>query len=463
MATNLNNWMQTKTGIVDMAPESQSIATRFMWIQLSRIGTGALTATFWVLFLLDEVSFQELGLLISIMMLVRMVFDYPTGALGDWIGHKNVFITAYILYCVAILILLVASTFEEFVLYGIISGIAGSQESGSLESWLDNSYRQTTVKTNFDEDRKIYGAFMGKMQIFYTVINASMFVMSGFIAAAFLRRSLFLIEFFMLVGVLVLSIFLMTNTKSESQQKSLSSYGAQLIGGLRFASSSRGLIFFFLGSCIIWAVINCWGSLMLFPYYESYAGSDEYVGILRSAIFMGAVGWQILAIRISKKIKTPHKGIFWCALASPGFFALAFLYYSWFPPGGDGLVLTKYLGLIIAFQLYGFWPALEGILRGRLMVDLIPDKYRNSVYSLIPTITVLLNIPLIILAGYILSTYGFAAGFYYVISGTLIGVFVLGLGLYWLQKPKIPIISALEREDQPSAAVQGTSSAGSPP
>jgi MFS family permease len=455
--------MQKKTGIVAMASESQLIATRFMWIQLSRIGTGALTATFWTLFMLDELSFQELGLLLSIMMLVRMVFDYPTGALGDWIGHKNVFVTAYVLYCIGILVLLAASTFEEFVLYGIIIGIGGSQESGSLESWLDNSYRQTTGKTNFDEDRKVYGAFMGKMQVFYTVINASMFVISGFIAAAFLRRSLFVIEFFLLVGVLVLSVVLMTNTKSDSQEKSLSGYGAQLIGGLRFASSSRGLIFFFLGSCIIWAVINCWGSLMLFPYYESYAGSDEYVGILRSAIFVGAVGWQILAVRASKRIKTPHKGIFWCALGSPGFFALAFLYYSWFPPEGDGLVLIKYIGLIIAFQLYGFWPALEGILRGRLMVDLIPDKYRNSVYSLIPTITVLLNIPLMIAAGYILSTYGFTAGFYFVICGTVIGVGVLGVGLYWLQKPKEPIISVLEREEEASVAVQRAASASSAP
>ncbi|MFQ5977828.1 MAG: MFS transporter [Candidatus Heimdallarchaeota archaeon] len=463
MAINLNNWMRKRTGILDMAPESQSIATRFMWIQLSRIGTGSLTATFWVLFLLDELSFQEVGLLISIMMLVRMAFDYPTGALGDWIGHKYVFLTAYILYCLALLILLFASSFEEFVLYGVIAGIAGSQESGSLESWLDNNYRQTTVKTKFDEDRKIYGAFMGKMQIFYAIINASMFVVSGFIAAAFLRRSLFFVQFWLLLGVLVLSSFLMTNLKGDAQQKSLSSYGDQLIGGLRFASSSWGLIFFFLGSCIIWAVINCWGSLMLFPYYESYAGSDEYVGILRSAIYLGAVGWQILAVKISKKIKTPHKGIFWCALASPGFFALAFLYYTWFPPGGDGLVLTKYLGLIIAFQLYGFWPALEGILRGRLMVDLIPDNYRNSVYSLIPTITVLLNIPLMILAGYILSTNGFTAGFYFVISGTLFGVLILGLGLYWLQKPQKSVMAPLESEDQPSSAIQGASSAGSAP
>ncbi|MFX1508041.1 MAG: hypothetical protein ACFFDC_18305, partial [Promethearchaeota archaeon] len=50
------------------------------------------------------------------------------------------------------------------------------------------------------------------------------------------------------------------------------------------------------------------------------------------------------------------------------------------------------------------------ILRMRLLVDFVPSDYRNSIYSLIPTITALFGIPLLPIAGQIIDSFGLIAG-----------------------------------------------------
>ncbi|MHA1449637.1 MAG: hypothetical protein ACTSP4_09485, partial [Candidatus Hodarchaeales archaeon] len=56
----------------------------------------ALSNTFFVLFVLDNVGYDMLGILISISFIVQAVLDYPTGVIGDWIGQKWLLFSAYI-------------------------------------------------------------------------------------------------------------------------------------------------------------------------------------------------------------------------------------------------------------------------------------------------------------------------------------------------------------------------------
>ncbi|MFW9917550.1 MAG: hypothetical protein ACFFGZ_18265, partial [Candidatus Thorarchaeota archaeon] len=53
-----------------------------------------LSETFYVLFVLDSVGWARLGVLLAVSFLLQSVLDYPSGALGDWVGQKWVLFLA---------------------------------------------------------------------------------------------------------------------------------------------------------------------------------------------------------------------------------------------------------------------------------------------------------------------------------------------------------------------------------
>ena len=62
------------------------------------------------------------------------------------------------------------------------------------------------------------------------------------------------------------------------------------------------------------------------------------------------------------------------------------------------------------------------------MVQIIPDEFRNSLYSLIPTLVALLGLPLIILGGIVVTNQGFIAAVLLVLCFTSIGISLIGFG-----------------------------------
>jgi MFS family permease len=391
-----------------------------------------LPATFFVLFLLEKISFQELGLYIAFVSAIHALLDYPTGALGDWIGHKWVFVSAYMFYSIGVILLLLADSFTEFLVYGLMAGIANSQESGALEAWRDNNYRRTSG--DFDADRKIYGAFMGKTGIIVNIIFATIILLSGFIAASFSRRFLFILQFLLFCFCIILSLALLTGKENtDHSERTFRNYLAALGGGLKFTLSNRGVMVLVLGLMIISAMLGIWMNLMVFPFYESYSGTDEYVALLRATLFSVSILWQLVSVKVSRMMDEPYWGLFISFFSFPLFFFVLFLYYENVPPE-HRFLLGPYLGLMAIYQLFAVWGGLRGILLGRLMVDLIPDENRNAFYSLQATLSILLSIPVIIAGGYIIESFGFSAGFVTMIFGTLIGSIIIGLGLYWIQQ-----------------------------
>lgn len=427
--------IQQLFGISEMAPASHSTATRFLILQLTRVASIQIVSTFLVLFLLDEITFEEMGIIFAIQLLVVGFLDYPTGALGDTIGHRQVLFIAYICYAFSILVLLFANDFDEFLLWGVLAGIGFSQESGALESWFDNNYHATVGDA--DPDRRVYGAFQGKTGAVLGFLSGSSFILGGIIATLSSRRMLFLFQLGMVCVVLLLILLLMTNVSSIAPpQRSFRAYWSQLAGGIRFAVSSRGIFFYLIGLSLIGAGAGAiWMNFLLFPYYDGYSGgSDDLTGLLRASIFLTGIGWTVIAMKASKKVQDPRYWIVLTSfLAAPVFFFLTFLYYEAFPPSNN-LVLATYIGTFIVFQFLGFWMNLDQILRSRLHLEYVPDKYRNAVYSLIPTLIVLVGAPLIIIAGSIITNDGFSSGILFVVGLCLLGAILSSYGLIMLPK-----------------------------
>ncbi|MFX0114433.1 MAG: MFS transporter [Candidatus Hodarchaeota archaeon] len=431
----MSSWFKRRLEIAEMNPNSQSLAMKYFWLFSTQVAQVQIVSTFLVLFILDILTYAELGLLLAIQFAVIALLDYPTGALGDAIGHKAVLMLAYSTYAIAIVFLLEATSFAGFLPWAVLSAIGASQESGALQSWFDNNYR--TAIGHLDADRKIYGAFLGKIQANWRLISGTMFIAGGLIAGAFSRELLFRIQFCLVLIALGFIIMLMSNEEGvEAPQRTLQAYLDRLIGGISFASSSRGTLLFFLGLTIYGTTGALWGSLMLFPFYASYSGTDEYTGLLRAILFFTGVILLLLMAKITKKIEKPHRVLFLSNfMVGFVFFCLVFGFYEVIPPPNE-FVLNSYLAVIILFQWVGIWLPLQTILQGRLMLELVPDKYRNAVYSLLPSLILLISVPLITVGGFVISNHGFSAGILFIVGLDLVAAMFLGLGLYWLAKPR---------------------------
>ncbi|MDF1537857.1 MAG: hypothetical protein P1Q69_03035 [Candidatus Thorarchaeota archaeon] len=103
--------------------------------------------------------------------------------------------------------------------------------------------------------------------------------------------------------------------------------------------------------------------------------------------------------------------------------------------------------MTITFTSCGIFGGFAEILTQRELLDVIPNKIRNSMYSLSPTIGILLAIPQIALFGWLIPTAGFPVTMTLCAIISLVGVLMIAKGL---SHPK-PLAKDLE---QPSSTIE---------
>lgn len=256
------------------------------------------------------------------------------------------------------------------------------------------------------------------------------FVVGRIIAQHFSRKLLFGVSLFLILLVFILVSVTVKDQYMSKSEFTTRKYFQQFQSGFNFLLSQKGIFLFFIGTTIIWAANNSiWVNFLLFPIYGSYSGGqDDFTAMLRALIFAAGVFWQLFIVKFISKIYRIKLWIFiTTTLSNTVFFFIVYLYYTQFPP--TGLNFSLVLGLFIVFQLLGIWEPLEFILRNRLNLDLVPDEIRNSIYSLLPTITTIIGIPGALIGGYILNLYPFSSAILVTTLFSGIGVIITGLGL----------------------------------
>ena len=149
--------------------------------------------------------------------------------------------------------------------------------------------------------------------------------------------------------------------------------------------------------------------MLLFPLFFAYKGSDIAISIMRTIIWIIIIPLHLYMATLSKKISNKRLSI---AMA----FHALLLFSGWLViitliPIENNFNLLGMLGVMsVAISINGTLLAILMILRSRILLDIVPDKFRNSVYSLIPSLVALFGIPIIPIVGVIVELYGLASG-----------------------------------------------------
>lgn len=421
-----------------------------------------LSTTFYTIFVAEALGggdfMQGLGLLGSLLvvqLVIQTICDYPSGAIGDWIGQRYVITLGNICYGIVFIMVSFVNSSTSFAYLLLMYGIWGfgvSQVSGAWGAWFDNNYRYAMPQ---DEDRKKYGVFWGKLGMVSMIVSTVALIPGSLLAAIWGRPWVFQLQGF---GAFIFAAMVMHYVKDfpevealREERPSLSEYVNILKEGVSFLWSNAFVKYVIIGSMLAASTISVWGQLILFPLYFSYLLTDVAVASYRTLLFLPGVAANERSGVWSQKFK-PKKWIPRFRLIQ----ACGFVFYliiaimmAIFPPAANGGALIRVflpftsieliripeaniipiMILPILFAISLFFGGFADVLTQRVLIDVIPDKIRNSVYSLSPTILVLFLIPQVGILGWLVPIIGFPGILTICALVSLVGVIIIRHGL----------------------------------
>ncbi len=434
------------------------------------------STTFWVIFIAETLGGGDyldgitmVSFLVVVQLVVQTIFDYPTGALGDHIGQRWVIASALFCYAIAFWLTSTLTYTTEFFVYLIIYGLMGfgaSQESGAFHAWFDNNYR---VAMPQDTDRKAYGVFWGKVGFVWQISSTLVLIPGSIIATLFFRTLVFQIQAIasLLLAITVLLVIKdLPGARESSEGKSFKEYTGLMKDGVKFLFSSRFVSLIMFGEMFLWAIGTVWWQIVLFPLYFAYLFNDVAVSSFRTMVFFPEAFGQersgVIARRFDPVKWTPRFRI----LQFLGFvfnILIAILIFT-LPPPSEAInivglyifdipiiempaqsVLPMFL-MFILFIVADLFGGIANILNQRVWLDVVPNRIRNSIYSLQPTIAMMMAIPFILLFGWVLPLAGFSVTFGLMAVVTLIGTILIVLG-FRHPVPKAELIVPADEAD----------------
>jgi MFS family permease len=479
-------------GLKDATPEGLRLAKIIAILLPAFAMSFQISTTFYMIFIAEKLGGGDylagialVGVLVVVQMAVQTALDYPTAALGDWIGHRWIIASAMICYGIAfgLTSMVTAETpFTFFLTIYTLFGLGASQESGAFQAWFDNNYRIAMAK---DEDRKQYGVFSGKLGMLWQIASVSVLIPGSFFALVYGREWVFwvqaILSFALAVVVLVVVKDLPGVRKVSQDSPSLRDYGKILKDGVKFTFSSRFISLIIFGEVLIWATGALWWNIILFPLYFSYLLSDVMVSFFRTIVFIPEAVIQERGGVLSKRFD-PVKWVprfrllqfcgftFYLLLSITTLFfpppdastALLFIPIPWialYPiPQFTTIFLvfpiTSIIPIILIFIIFlvsDVFATLAQILNQRVLIDVVPTHIRNSLYSFRPTLAMIIAMPLMLIFSILLTTYYFPLTLALVSLVALIGAYLTKKGFsYPISKVKDqPEVVAEEIEPEP--------------
>ncbi|MBN2229743.1 MAG: MFS transporter [Candidatus Thorarchaeota archaeon] len=407
-----------------------------------------ISTTFWMIYIAESLGNGDyfagltlVGFLVVIQMAIQTALDYPSGAIGDWIGQRFVIASALVCYAFAFwltstVVKNTPSPFYVYVVIYILFGLGASQESGAFHAWFDNNYRAVMPH---DKDRKMYGVFWGKVGMIWQVASTLVLIPGSWLAYFFGEPWVFQFQavFAIFLAILVFKLVRdLPGVRDENEKRpDLGEYGTLLKDGFKFLWSSRFVTLLILGEVVMFSTGPVWWNLILFPLYFSYLVTIVAVSSFRTLVFIPqALSNErsgVLAKRFDPKTWIPRFRF----LQFTGFvFYLLLAVVVHLFPGADPNT-TEFISILVPFTsvpiieipietivpvalLFILFVALNmfggiaDILTQRVMLDVIPNRIRNSMYSLQPTLVMLVSMPLIAFFGWFIPfTGGFTLSF----------------------------------------------------
>ncbi|MFW9834140.1 MAG: hypothetical protein ACFFEK_09110 [Candidatus Thorarchaeota archaeon] len=426
-------------GLPEGRPQVIKLAATFLGLFTSMTAAISISTTFYLIFIAEALGngsyidgLALVGVLAVVQKIVQTLFDYPTGTLGDMIGQRWILASAFFMYSVAFYLvsqITSSSPFGLFLLVYVLMGFAASQESGALGSWFDSNYVMAAPE---DENKEQYGIFIGKLAMLLRVARALVILPGAFLAVVIARAFVFQVQSVFCILIAFASLLLIhdidVEQKREQEDQLEVRYFSLLRESAKHIISSPYLKYIIIGNTIFLSVGFTWAEIIMYPFLYEYLISDIAVALLMALVFIVfALLWErsgVWAKRFEPKrwippfrfVQSTGALFFWL-------FAMLMLVFPSALPTSEMIdVMIPYTGILVLripsssilpiliilsiWFILGVFFTIAAILWMRVLIDAIPNRIRNGVYSLLPTLVVLFAIPQVALFGWLISISG---------------------------------------------------------
>lgn len=123
-------------------------------------------------------SYIDISKILEVFSYSVLLLELPTSAIGEFIGPRKSFLVGVFVKILAASLFLWGNTFSHFIVAEIISALAVSFISGSLNAWLMNNYSQEKLPRTFIVGKRvgiiasalggIIGAYLGAKHLGYS-------------------------------------------------------------------------------------------------------------------------------------------------------------------------------------------------------------------------------------------------------------------------------------------------------
>jgi MFS family permease len=321
-----------------------------------------------MLFLSKYLSWSEIALLLSTLIITKTIFEIPTGVFADRYSRRLSLFLSFLLFAGGLFVITISHSlifaFATFILWGISDAFY----SGSQESLLYDTLRETGEEENFGQKESERMAWFEGGIIFASISGGFLFDINPNLP--------FLVMGIVYVFSAALSLFVVEPGKKEKIVQPLTGYLRELKSNVRLMLSGQYLRKSLLYTLLVLAVV-------MYVVSEFFDETGLILkglnGISIGIIFSLTSVMSLLANITYKKWKDLRIGI----IALGIFLTLL-------------ATVTGYLQIMIVAVLIrcGLWAMLE--IRSKTTINhAVPSKYRTSLLS---TFSFLSELPFVILA-----------------------------------------------------------------
>lgn len=388
-----------------------------------------LTSIFVALYLIDLFGFLTAGVLFSTLSLTQFIFDFPTGVLSDLIGQKGLTVIGMTLAGIGYILFGIVTTLDMFFVTIIIIGVGNGLLSGIVQTWYENNY-QFVMK--MDTERKIYGIVMARIRSLSYLVSGLALIVGSYLAFTYSRQLAFQVTGIVCIigGIAMISLlknFIFTESapKIISVSSRVDNYFSLLKESFSALYHDHLLLTTLVGIIIISGALgSVFLRFILIPMFYNYTLNDALVGAVRSSLlFFLAIDVFIISFFVSKFQK--HYFPLFYVIYVVFFIGSLIAILLAFPPNGL-LNMTAIILIVIIYIIFDAFISEIGVnLQSRVLIDLIPSKNRNAVWSMFSSASAITGVIFYSAVGYITMIYGLIGGLVFLGIVSLFGCLFL--------------------------------------
>jgi MFS family permease len=349
----------------------------------------------------SQVTLGQFGFIMGVFSLSILLFEIPTGAMGDLIGRRNTLLISRFMYMIEISLIAFFNGFWIFLIAKIISGIGVSLASGTGQAMLYD-----TLKTQRRKDK--YKKISGSIGMISNISMAVVFITGAFLFS--LNTKLPAIASIPLVGLgLILTFFLEEPPVKKKKHKKYTTHIKESLAYFKRSDFIKYLavMSFFTSAAIsiMFSMSSAYISAIAFPVY--IIGTLAFISSL-------VMAFGSKKAHIWEKILGEKKSIFFIKLG---------IVIALFASG----LMIRYVGYIF-YLLIPLIAGFEGVVIGDYVNKHLESSHRAtvlSIKSMFSNLSIFLLFPLV---GFMQGSRGL--GFSIMALGAITAVGFLALYIY---------------------------------